>query len=503
MDTSSNRQKELSLEKLAKLRKLAALRDTHARLKAQTLDVFSLIDYVPQPPQLEFHNATEHEVGFGGRAGGGKTKALVADFILKCIRHPGLTCFGFRRTYPELQDSLIKELAMFGYAKSLGAKWNASERELKFDNGSQIKFRYAETLQDASRYQGSEIQYLGIDEATLMPPDVITYLTSRIRSGRKDLPVIGMRTTANPGGIGHSWYKSRYIDLTEHGKKSVEIKNDSGDIISTVRFIDAPLSPHVDDNYKNRLDSLPEDQRRALRDGNWDVFSGQAFKEWNRGERHIVPAHFEVNPEWPVYIGIDYGYTAPWAVLWGAVDRDGRVWIHDEIYLQKVSEHFQPQMILARNAGRRTPELINADPAMFHKQTGPKSIADVYSDNGVVLKPANNDRLAGWQRVHTYLTEAPACEWHRKIGWDMCPLLHVIDNKASNLVRTLPNLPYSRQKTEDVDTHAEDHAADALRYLLMGIGTESKFYLGGMETAELTYDHLFSNTQIFLSDPWS
>ena len=78
-------------------------------------------------------------------------------------------------------------------------------------------FRYAETLADATRRQGGEYQLVCFDELTLFPPDVMTFLESRVRSGRADIPVIGIRASANPGGPGHGAVKDRYIEPTHYG----------------------------------------------------------------------------------------------------------------------------------------------------------------------------------------------------------------------------------------------------------------------------------------------
>src|SRR6185437_2819599 len=109
----------------------------------------------------------------------------------------------FRRTYPELEESLLAELANHGFATELGASWNGSKYNLQFANGSLLMFRYAETLQDATRRQGGQYQLLLFDERNLTPPDVIAFLESRLRSGRADLPVLGVRSGTNPGGPGH------------------------------------------------------------------------------------------------------------------------------------------------------------------------------------------------------------------------------------------------------------------------------------------------------------
>src|SRR5262249_19577005 len=138
-----------------KIRRLAELR---ARLQAQeaeklrSIDVFGLLGYEPTPKQQVFHDATEFDVLFGGSSGGGKSVALVGHAIRECIRYPGLRVGAFRRTYPELKESLLTELATtFAYAGPLGAHWNGNEYELRFPNGSVIMFRYAETLKDATR----------------------------------------------------------------------------------------------------------------------------------------------------------------------------------------------------------------------------------------------------------------------------------------------------------------------------------------------------------------
>ena len=106
-----------------KLRRLAELRERHRKLEAErlaNLDIFSLIGYTPTPKQQIFHDATEHSVLFGGSTGGGKSRALCAEAIRACVRYPGLRVGAFRRSYPELRESLLAELAKLEYAAPLG-----------------------------------------------------------------------------------------------------------------------------------------------------------------------------------------------------------------------------------------------------------------------------------------------------------------------------------------------------------------------------------------------
>lgn len=463
---------ELELQKLLRLR---GLEDEKARREAQRLaavDVFTELGYTPHQQQREFHDATEDDVLYGGAAGGGKSVAIVMEGLRACVRHPGLRVLLVRRSYDELAESIFPVLAKYGYAAKLGATWNGTDRELKFSNRSLFRFRYMENLTDASRRQGGEYQLLLVDEATLMPPGVVDILKyERLRTGG-DLPVLGTRSTCNPGGPSHAQVKARYIDGTAHGKR---IARDEQGL--TVRFVQAKATdnPHLDAGYARRLNSIPDPQRRAaMRDGDWDQFAGMMFPEWRR-ERHVLDP-IELPAQLTRYNGIDWGFTAPWCVLWAAVDEDGRVWVYREIYRTQVGESAQAQQILAAQQPGESVAVRYGDDAMWATRGEAKAVATVYADNGVHLTPAGKGgRVTGWQRVHSYLGEAPACAHHRALGWDTCPMLHVFSTCAE-LIRTLPALPHAQTgDPEDADTKAEDHAPDALRYALINIGGGAQF----------------------------
>jgi hypothetical protein len=436
-------------------------------------DIFGDLGYEPTPKQSTFHAATEFDVLFGGAAGGGKSRALTAHAIRECMQYPGLRVGAFRRTYGELKESLIAELVNLNFAKELGARWNGTEYELRFPNGSLIMFRYAETVQDATRRQGGQYQLLIFDERTLTPPDVCSFLESRLRSGRRDIPVLGIRSGTNPGGPGHGAVKTRYIKPTNYGKQV--ITDGRG---RTVRFIPSKLSdnPHVNPEYAQDLKALPEKLRAAFLDGDWDVFAGMMFSEVKR-DRHVIEP-ITLPATWKRYNGIDWGFAAPWAVLWAAVDEDGRVWIYREIYRRGVGEAEQARQILAAEAAGEHVAVRYADDAMWATRGDAKPIASVYADNGVHLAPAGKgagSRVNGWQRVRSYLAEAPACPHHRAQGWDTCPKLHIFST-VTELYRELSDLPHATKgDPEDADTTADDHASDSLRYLLANLGTGPEF----------------------------
>jgi hypothetical protein len=466
---------ELRLLKLEELRQLKLEEQRQEAIRHSQMDVFGILGYEPSERQAEFHNATEQDVLYGGAAGGGKSYAIVMEAFKSAIRHPGIRILIMRRTFDELAESIFPVLAKHRYGLKLGARWNGSEKELRFSNGSILRCRYLETAADASRRQGGQYQLLLVDEATLMPPGAVEVIKfERLRSGEDGVPVLGTRMSCNPGGPSHGAVKTRYIKPTNYGQ---DVYTDDNGI--TVRFIPAKATdnPHLDAGYFRNLDAIPDpDRRAAMRDGDWDRFAGMLFSEFNR-ERHTIPP-IQLPSEWRRYEGVDWGYAAPWAVVFGVEDPDGRVWIERELYEAGVGEAEQARRILAAEDGLR-PAARFADDAMWAVMGDAKPMATVYAENGCLLEKASKgpgSRIAGWQRIHSFLQEAPACYLHRDMGWTTCPRIHIFTTCA-NLLRELVDLPYAtRGNVEDADTNASDHAADALRYLLLNVANVPRFH---------------------------
>lgn len=500
-------------DRLAYLRRLEAEKERRDIERLKSLDVFKLIGYEPncrrryvvrkraadkmgienpfdwrvteavegklpqlcgQCPQEQFHSATEDAVLYGGASGGGKSYAITAEGIRACARYPGLRVLLVRCSYDELEESIFPALRKFSYAEALEARWNSVKRELRFPNGSVFRFRYLETLDDASKRQGGEYQLLLVDEMTLMVPGVVDILRYERLRAAGGLPVIGMRATSNPGGPSHGEVKAGFVEATEYGRKI--IRDEHG---LTVRFIQAKATdnPHLDPAHKRRLDAIPDPARRAaMRDGDWDQWSGMIFKEW-RAERHTIEP-VALPPTLSRYCGVDWGFAKPWAVLWGALE-DGRLWIYRELYATGVGESDQAAQILAAEEAGERVFARWADDSMWATRGESLPLATVYAQNGVALTPAGKgpgSRVQGWQRIHSYMKEAPACPHHRAQGWETCPNLHIFTT-CSNLIFEIKNLPHATTgNPEDADPKAVDHAADALRYLTINLGGGATFY---------------------------
>jgi len=479
-------------DRLAYLQRLQEEKQRRDTERLAHTDAFKVLGYQPtclpfkagtvsepcgQCPQELFHAATEDDVLYGGAAGGGKTIALVMEGIRACVRHAGIRVLILRRSYDELAESIYPEFQRVDWAAALGGRFHRTEKEVTFPNRSVIRLRYMETLDDASRRQGGAYQLLLVDERTLLPPGVVDVIAlERLRSAH-GVPVLGIRSATNPGGPSHGEIKQKYIEPTEHGQKIVT--DDEG---LTRRFIPARATdnPHLDEAYYRRLNSIPDPARRAaMRDGDWNQFTGQMFTEY-RWDRHTIDP-ITLPGTWQRFNGIDWGHAAPWAVLWAAIDPDGRVWFYREEYERLVGEEDQARRILAAETGDEHIAVRYADDAMWANLGDAKPIAQVYLEQGVALTKAGkgpDSRIHGWQRWHSYLKEAPACPHHRAQGWETCPRVHIF-RTCKNLLHELANLPYAKTgRVEDADPKALDHAMDASRYLLMNLGGGPEFVFG-------------------------
>lgn len=441
------------------------------------------ITYAPTPKQEIFHASTAKEVLYGGAAGGGKSKAIVMDALARCLLWPQTHAYMFRRTYTELEDTLIKE-AKGSYPKAV-AKYNVGRHDMELINGSVIHFRHCASENDMYNYAGAEIQWLYIDELTSFERTVYDFLKTRLRA-KKSLNVVPtVRCASNPGNIGHSWVKSYFVDagpymsVIRHVETSKLLKKTK---VFTTQYIPALATdnPYITDDYIYELERKPKALRDALLYGHWDAFEGQVFTEFTNDPKHYkdrVQTHviepFEIPLSWKRFMSFDHGYSRPFSCAWWAMDPDGRLYRYKEWYgSDGVPNHglfLSPKQIAAGILEHEQPEaqdnlLIQrvADPAIFDRSRG-DSVADLMrrldvngDRRGVIFQRGDNNRLAGKMQVHERL----------RFDEEGKPNLYVFST-CKDFIRTFPALPYDQHKPEDVDSNAEDHAYDDCRYMCM------------------------------------
>jgi hypothetical protein len=403
-------------------------------------------------PQEDFLAAGETDVLYGGSAGGGKSYAMIVD-PLRFAHKPAHRALILRRSMPELRELIDKSRELYPKAFP-GCKYREVEKLWNFPSGAKIEFGFLERDADVYRYQGQAYSWIGFDEITHLPTEFSwNYLASRLRTTDPEITPY-MRCTANPGGVGAHWVKKRYI--------SPAPPNDSflGADGITRKFIPARLqdNPYLayDGRYEQMLKSLPPAQRKQLLEGDWDVAEGAAFTEFERPLHVIAP--FEIPIHWERIKGIDYGYASESCCIWGAVDpSDGTLIIYRELYRKGLLGTELAQLLTEMEISDPMSVRGVLDTACWSRTgtTGP-TIGETLVRAGHKLRPADKNRIAGKIQIHEYL----------KLQNSGRPRIQIF-NTCPNLIRELQSIPLDKNNPEDVDTHASDHAYDALRYLVM------------------------------------
>jgi phage terminase large subunit len=405
--------------------------------------------------QKQFIDATADEVLFGGAAGGGKSYAQIIDATLKALQYPGIRQLILRRTFPELKRSLIL-VAMLIIPKQI-AKYNSSDHVWRFINGSVIEFGYCDSEGDVNKYQSAEYDIIRFDELTHFTEFMYTYLISRIR-GVNNFPK-QIKSSTNPGSIGHTWVKDRFID----GKQPQQTHTDDNG--RTRVFIPAKVKENKflmdsDPLYISRLEQLPSKDRQALLYGDWDIFEGQYFDEFNRDIHVIDP--FVIPGHWRRYMTLDYGLDML-ACYWIAVDTQNRSYVYKELYESDLIISDAAKRIKEINGDDKT-HARYAPPDLWNRrqETG-KSATDLFRENGVHLIKSSNDRVQGWYNVKEWLK--PIQQRDEQTGDEITTARLKIFSNCLNLIRCLPQLQRCEKNPNDVANapHELTHGPDALR----------------------------------------
>src|SRR5271157_4999286 len=424
--------------------------------------------YEPFPRQEEFHNSTAKYRLFGGAAGPGKTKALLWEAIRKALLHDGCDTLLLRRTFPELEASLVAQ-----FRRDVPASWYRSFNEAKhivtWKNGSTTRFGYCRNENDVYQYQGAEFLFIGIDELTHFTLKQWQFLTSRNRC-----PIPGtfpcMAGATNPGNIGHAWVKALWVDKEPPTGFERPEQYDPGDYdFIRARIADNPIYAN-DLNYRKTLEALPEQLRKAFLDGDWDVLSGQYFDLFEIGRHTARPEEIGMQGWWPRWISIDWGFQHPSAVYWHAAEpktdisyqlsdirnpesgRAARIVTYQEFVQNGLSPRMLGQAIAERCKGEKIQEIYLSPDAFAHR-TSEASIAEqlgeVLAANGLPRpSSADDDRIGGWQLMYQLLEQD---------AW-------VITENCGKLIECLPQLVRDNRRVEDVRKVEGDDPADAARY---------------------------------------
>ncbi len=434
--------------------------------------------------QERFHHAGAKYRLFGGAAGPGKTKALLWEAIRQAQKVPRSDSLLLRRTYPELESSLLAYFRR-DVPRSMYRRYNEAKHIVTWLNGSTTRFGYCRNENDVYQYQGAEFLFIGLDELTHFTLKQWQFLTSRNRC-----PVpksfACMAGASNPGNIGHAWVKALWVDHSPPpGYERPELYDGRDYDFIRAKLADNPIYAN-DAAYHRTLAALPEHLRRAFLEGDWNVFAGQYFDVFEFG-RHTARAEaLHLEPWLPRWISIDWGFQHPSAVYWhcaipvnsqqskvesknsafserGAFDSQlSTVNCRIITYREFVQSGLSPRMLaqgVAERSGRERISDVFLSPDAFAHRTSEASIAEqlgeVLAASGLPRPaPADDDRIGGWQLMYQLL-ESDA--------W-------LITENCAKLIDCLPQLVRDDRRVEDIRKVDGDDPADAARYGLVSGG---------------------------------
>lgn len=432
--------------------------NTKKLIKTKAIDV----EYVPNEKQAIFHNIGTDICVYGGAKGGGKSAALVMDALKYALDHAGALIYLFRESYDDLESNLIREWKT-KVPREL-YEYSETKHIARLINGSEVIFRYIANDADAKGYDGRSMDYVGVDELTKHSKEAITVLLSCLRSPKGFPP--RFRGTCNPGNKGHNWVKMDYVEATSYGKYIIK----DPITFQTIAFIPARVYDNYvimqnDPNYVKRLENLPEKERKAYLNGDWDLFEGQYFNFVR--SVHVVD-DMRIPKDWDRYVSLDYGLDML-AAYWTAFDHQGKAHVYKEAHIPNLIISEARELINSMTLSNEN--IINyiAPPDLWNRRqdTG-KSAAEIFSEgpNGIFLVQASNDRIQGWYNMREWLRIHKVRD--EQTGKDVHLSNMVISSECPALIRSVSEIQADEKNPSDVakEPHILTHASDSIRYLL-------------------------------------
>ena len=440
---------------------------------------------------------------YGGALGGGKSyflRWIGLKYLLKWAQM-GLTDMPIMlacEDYPSLRDrQLVKINKEFPswLGRLVGKHRVYGECFLlhpEYGSGAMC-FR---NLDDPSKYQSSEFAMILVDELTKNPLPMFNDLRHRLRwEGFHTLDCKFLGGT-NPGGIGHGWVKALFVDKI-YGPEWLPSHDDPIDYTKQFGFVKSKAddNPHLDASYWQMLRTLPTNLRKAFRDGDWSVFLGQAFPEFSKVIHVIDPVPIPDNAM--IYMTYDWGYSAPFSILWWWVDGDDNIYLFDEWYgwtgtpnqgIRLVDSKIAEGIIyreyhmglheddyrMIRLAGN---DCFQIRPDYKEQGVEGKSTSDVFAEPHTVEVEAgktvskalfltgadDRNRMAKIKQFRERLRY----ERDEKTGEITYGPKMKVYRKCEQFIRTISDLVMDKNNIEDADTKAEDHPYDSACHIAM------------------------------------
>lgn len=463
-----------------------------------------------------------HSILYEGTRGPGKTDAQLMYFRKFVGKGYGKFWRGviFDREYKNLDDLIAKSQRWFPEFKD-GARFLSSRGDYKWvwPTGEELLFRQVKRQSDYWNYHGQEFPFIGWNELSKFPTsDLFDSLMSCNRSSYRpppdsDIPEIPLVifSTTNPYGAGHNWVKRKFIDVGKPGEV-IEKQFDVFNPRTQQREMVTKTQVRIFGSYKENIYLAPEyiaelekirdkNKRKAWLWGDWDVVAGGAFDDVWDSDKCILP-RFKVPYSWNVNRSFDWGSTHPFSVGWWAEANGEYATIDYPPSLEhpggrkvqfcppkgtliRIAEWYGTEEVgtnrgLKMSAGDIAKGIIQrekdlrmgrwivgevepgpADSQIYQvKESDVETIGKKMEDLGIFWTAADKSpgsRINGLQLVRDCFENTL-----RKEGAG----LYFTDNCLA-AIATVPVLPRDEDKLDDVDTDAEDHIYDDIRYRVL------------------------------------
>lgn len=446
------------------------------------------------------------EVCFAGTRGPGKTDSMLFSFAQHCGKGYGDFWRGviFRRNYKHLDDIISKSKRWFNRSAQK-PRFLAGSSSLKWvwPTGEELLLRAFEDEEDYWSYHGHEYPFIGWEELTSWP-SIACYesMKSCNRSsfqGTQRLPTIPrtIRSSTNPFGVGHNWVKQYFIDPAPYGN----IITDKDGNQRVALFGSIVENPYLGEEYIKTLQSITDpNKRKAWLEGSWDITSGGMFDDLWNAKKHIIKP-FKIPRSWKIDRSFDWGSSKPFSVGWWA-QTDGT----DAVMADGTTRSFPPKTLIRIGEWYGSTGKPNEGLRMTAKNValGIKAREEQMGiANRVQMGPADSaiynvtDDASIGQNMESegvFWTMADKKSGSRKNGWELIrdrlsatndddvdkPGLLVFET-CRDFIRTVPPIPRDAKDPDDVDTDAEDHIADDVRYRVLAADhTVKKVKIGGI-----------------------
>lgn len=472
-----------------------------------------ILKVIPHKVQEEFLAIPDsvYEALYGGAAYGGKSFILtLLPLIRGFYKYRGFKGLLLRREISDLEKEVIR--LSKEYFPLTGAKYNETKHSWHWpEYGSYFDFSHIQHLKDVKAYDTAQYNYAAFDELTHFEEPMYRYFVgSRVRPS-SSFNVAIVRNGTNPGGIGQAFVYNRFVRPCEKGYTIIRDK------VTGLRRIFIPCLPQdnpygmaYDPDYLQKLEILPEADKRAKKYGDWHAFEGSVFTQFRPirfsdepdNALHVCP-YFEIPEWWPRILTVDWGKRAMCHAMWSAISPDNRLYIYRERHWKGVDVPFWASEIGQASENENIVVFVLCGSAW--QDRGSETIAQqVKRYSGMTPVTSENSpgtRITTLQLVQDFLRweQKPrppvdeiydhgiAQEMFRRHGeeglkrymdrfkkWEPetnLPVLQILEHPdktkstvADVLVETIPLCVYDDKKLEDIAEFDGDDPIDNLRY---------------------------------------